>query len=150
MFKGNKLRLIHAFTLLIAISLLLTSNSLATIGEQNTSNDSQISSSSRTITFTKIIQLGERSVEATITDEEQGRVVQLDGNDQPINLDMDELRSQLVPFSQLPLISTLVISAPGSLVEDQTFTGENISLISSPHSIVKNNTVQTIFVYLLS
>ncbi|MHA1912664.1 MAG: PKD domain-containing protein [Candidatus Kariarchaeaceae archaeon] len=146
MIKGKKLKLIliKTLTLTIAISLLFTSNSLTTIGEQNIKEDSQVSSSFQSITFTKIIQIGEREVESTITDSEQGRTVQLDGNNQPINLDTDELRSQISPFSQFPIISMLVISAPGSIVEDQTFTSENISLISSPHSIIRRNTVQSI------
>jgi parallel beta-helix repeat protein len=88
-----------------------------------------------------VLTIEKRRIEVKIIDTKTGLIIQLNGNDQQIILDFAELRHQLYQIDDQSIRSLEIQNAPRTIIENQTFNGVNISILDSPLSIVRNNTI---------
>lgn len=92
---------------------------------------------------THVIPMGEREIEATVVKSDNHAQITVNGNNEPLDLDLEALRKGTGLSRGIQLLVS-VSDAPGSTVENYDLTGENITLVDSPNSIIRNNTVQDI------
>ncbi|MCE7733998.1 MAG: hypothetical protein GPJ54_03910 [Candidatus Heimdallarchaeota archaeon] len=67
----------------------------------------------------------------------------IDGNNQPVNLDLPKLREDLGIGNGIQL-NVLVDGAPGSIIENLVLDNENIELSNSDFSIIRNNEISNV------
>lgn len=67
----------------------------------------------------------------------------IDGQNQPVNIDIPKLRDDLGIGSGIQL-NVLVNSAPGSIIENLVLNNENIELTNSDNSIIQNNEISNV------
>ncbi|MFQ5980677.1 MAG: beta strand repeat-containing protein [Candidatus Heimdallarchaeota archaeon] len=94
----------------------------------------------------RVLTIGERQIDAKIHRNKQGVAVELDGDNRPLDLDFPQLATQVGHRTAgvRNLASITIMNAAGSIIENQVYSGVNISLIDSPNSIIRNNTITDI------
>jgi hypothetical protein len=93
----------------------------------------------------QVIHMGGRDLDAQFVNTPNGPILELDGNQQPVHYDDAELKDQLALWGlpSLRLSGVRILNAPESRI-GETLDGENISLVDSPGSTIRNNIISNI------